>query len=126
MSSRYDERERGRNDRRSESDYSRSYGERPDMRYGYAGERESEKYTRELGSDRDRFWQDTSDYQGGRENYGQRGRENYSRGGGENYGQRGRASYDRAGRENYWGGGWENEHDDRSRYGNPIGGSGFE
>ena len=115
MSSRYDERERGRNDRRSESDYSRSYGERPDMRYGYAGERESEKYTRELGSDRDRFWQDTSDYQRGRENYGR-----------ESYGRSGRENYGRGGREGYWGGGWENEHDERSRYGNPVGGSGFE
>lgn len=94
MSSRYNERERRRNDRL----------------IGYAGETESERYTRELGSDRDRFWQDTSDYQGRRENYGQGGRENYSRGG----------------REGYWGGGWENEHDERSRYGNPIGGSGFE
>jgi hypothetical protein len=114
MSSRYDERERGRNDRRSESDYNRSYGERPDMRYGYAGERESEKYTRELGSDRDRFWQDTSDYQRGRENYGR-----------ESYGRSGRENYGRGGREGYWGGGWENEHDERSRYGNPVGGSGF-
>lgn len=84
----------------SESDYGRpSYGS------GGSGgrERESERYGRESGSGR-----------GGRE-YGA-GRSSRGRGG----------DYQSGGREGYWGGGWENERDERSRYGNPIGGSGFE
>jgi osmotically-inducible protein OsmY len=36
------------------------------------------------------------------------------------------SEYGSSGREGYWGGGWENERNERSRYGNPIGGSGFE
>jgi osmotically-inducible protein OsmY len=69
--------------------------------YGYSGEPEAEKYTRHLGSDRNRFAMGSSDE------------------------YRNRGEYDR-GRQGYWGRGWENEHDERSRYGNPMGGSGFE
>jgi osmotically-inducible protein OsmY len=88
--------------RRSESEYGGSYGERSENKYGYAGEPEAEKYTRRLGSDRDRFSMGSSDeYRRNRDEY-------------------------RGGREGYWGRGWENERDERSRYGNPIGGSGFE
>lgn len=46
--------------------------------------------------------------------------------GGRYSSRRGGSEYGSSGREGYWGGGWENERDDRSRYGNPIGGSGFE
>jgi osmotically-inducible protein OsmY len=109
MSTRWDrDYDRGAQDyrRRSESEYGGSYGERSENQYGYAGEPESEKYTRRLGSDRNRFSMGSSD--------------EYRRNRGENRGE-----YDR-GREGYWGRGWENEHDERSRYGNPTGGSGFE
>jgi osmotically-inducible protein OsmY len=105
MSTRYDRNyDRGDEDyrRRSESEYGGSYGERSENKYGYAGEPEAEKYTRRLGSDRSRFRMGSSD--------------EYRSNRGEN----------RGGREGYWGGGWENERDERSRYGNPVGGSGFE
>jgi len=105
MSSRYDrDYDRGARDdrRRSEQEYGGSYGERSESMYGYAGEPEAEKYTRRLGSDRNRFRMGSSDEY-----------------------RRNRGEY-RGGREGYWGGGWENEHDERSRYGNPMGGSGFE
>jgi osmotically-inducible protein OsmY len=112
MASRYDrdndrDYDRGAQDyRRRESEYGRgSYGERSESMYGDAGETEADKYTRRLGSDRNRFSMGSSD------EYRNRG---------EN-----RGDYDR-GREGYWGRGWENEHNERSRYGNPIGGSGFE
>jgi osmotically-inducible protein OsmY len=105
MSSRYDrDYDRGGQEdrRRSRQEYGGSYGERSESMYGYAGEPEAEKYTRHLGSDRNRFAMGSSDeYRRNRGEYG-------------------------GGREGYWGGGWENEHDERSRYGNPIGGSGFE
>ena len=105
MSQRYDrDYDRGAQDyrRRNEQDYGGSYGERSESMYGYAGEPEAEKYTRHLGSDRSRFSMGSSDeYRRNRGEYG-------------------------GGREGYWGGGWENEHDERSRYGNPVGGSGFE
>lgn len=111
MSQRYDrDYDRGGQDyrRRNEQEYGGSFGERSERMYGYAGEPEAEKYTRHLGSDRNRFAMGSSDeYRRNRDEY---------RGGGEN----------RGGREGYWGGGWENEHDERSRYGNPMGGSGFE
>jgi len=45
---------------------------------------------------------------------------------GGRYSSRRGSEYGSSGREGYWGGGWENERDERSRYGNPIGGSGFE
>lgn len=109
MSTRWDrDYDRGAQDyrRRSESEYGGSYGERSENMYGYAGEPEAEKYTRRLGSDRNRFSMGSSD------EYGRNRSEN-------------RGEYDR-GREGYWGRGWENERDERSRYGNPIGGSGFE
>lgn len=116
MSSRYDrDYDRGARDydrggeddrRRSRQEYGGSYGERSESMYGYAGEPEAEKYTRHLGSDRSRFAMGSSD--------------EYRRNRGENRGEY------RGGREGYWGSGWENEHDERSRYGNPIGGSGFE
>ena len=105
MSQRYDrDYDRGAQDyrRRNEQEYGGSYGERSENMYGYAGEPEAEKYTRRLGSDRNRFAMGSSDeYRRNRDEY-------------------------RGGREGYWGGGWENERDERSRYGNPIGGSGFE
>src|ERR1044072_6007760 len=105
MSSRYErDYDRGGRDdlRRSEQEYGGSYGERSERMYGYAGEPEAEKYTRHLGSDRSRFAMGSSDeYRRNRGEYG-------------------------GGREGYWGRGWKNEHDERSRYGNPIGGSGFE
>ena len=110
MSRRYDrDYDRGaQGDRnRSEREYGGSYGERSDSMFGYAGEPEAEKYTRRLGSDRDRFRMGSSDEY--RSNRGEH-----------------RGGEYRGGREGYWGGGWENEHDERSRYGNPIGGSGFE
>jgi osmotically-inducible protein OsmY len=109
MSTRWDrDYDRGAQDyrRRSESEYGGSYGERSENQYGYAGEPESEKYTRRLGSDRNRFQMGSSD--------------EYRRNRSEIRGE-----YDR-GREGYWGRGWENEHDERSRYGNPTGGAGFE
>ena len=108
MSTRYDrDYDRGAQDyRRRESEYGGSYGERSENQYGYAGEPEAEKYTRRLGSDRSRFAMGSSD--------------EYRNNRSENRGE-----YDR-GREGYWGRGWENERDERSRYGNPIGGSGFE
>lgn len=115
MSSRYDrDYDRGARDdrRRSEQEYGGSYGERSESIYGYAGEPEAEKYTRHLGSDRNRFTMGSSD--------------EYRRNRGEYRGGEYRGGQDRGGREGYWGGGWENEHDERSRYGNPIGGSGFE
>ena len=105
MSQRYDrDYDRGARDdrRRSEQEYGGSYGERSDRMFGYAAEPEAEKYTRRLGSDRNRFAMGSSDEY-----------------------RRNRGEY-RGGREGYWGGGWENEHDERSRYGNPMGGSGFE
>src|SRR5689334_12551596 len=113
MSTRYDrDYDRGAQDdrRRSESEYGGSYGERSENMYGYAGEREADKYTRRLGSDRNRFAMGSSD--------------EYRRNRYENRDEY-RGESDR-GRQGYWGRGWENEHDDRSRYGNPIGGSGFE
>ncbi len=120
MSSRYDrDYDRGARDdrRRSEQEYGGSYGERSERMYGYAGEPEAEKYTRHLGSDRNRFTMGSSDeYRRNRGEYG----------GGEYRGSEYRGGQDRGGRQGYWGGGWENEHDERSRYGNPIGGSGFE
>ncbi len=105
MSSRYDrDYDRGARDdrRRSEQEYGGSYGERSERMYGYAGEPEAEKYTRRLGSDRNRFSMGSSD--------------EYRRNRGEYRG----GEY-RGGREGYWGGGWENERDERSRYGNPSG-----
>ena len=83
------------------SDYDRSYGERSEgrSRYGGGRERQSGRYGRE----------------GGTGGLGYGGRSSSSRG-----------DYGSSGREGYWGGGWENERDERSRYGNPIGGSGFE
>ena len=107
MSRRYDrDYDRGAQDdrRRSEQEYGGSYGERSESMYGYAGETEADKYTRRLGSDRSRFAMGSSD--------------EYRRNRGD--------EYRRGGRQGYWGGGWENERDERSRYGNPIGGSGFE
>src|ERR1041385_7104595 len=103
MSTRYDrDNDRGQDyRRRSEQEYGGSYGERSESMYGYSGEPEAEKYTRHLGSDRNRFAMGSSDE------------------------YRNRGEYDR-GRQGYWGRGWENEHDERSRYGNPMGGSGFE
>ena len=105
MSQRYDrDYDRGAQDyrRRNEQEYGGSYGERSESMYGYSGEPEAEKYTRRLGSDRSRFAMGSSDeYRRNRGEYG-------------------------GGREGYWGSGWEDEHDERSRYGNPIGGSGFE
>jgi osmotically-inducible protein OsmY len=84
-----------------------------------------------LGSDYDRSYRERSEGRYGSGGGRERGSERYGRGGGE-YG-RGRSSswgrggdYQSGGREGYWGGGWENERDERSRYGNPIGGSGFE
>src|ERR1044072_2733389 len=123
MSSRYDrDYDRGGRDdrRRSEQEYGGSYGERSERMYGYAGEPEAEKYTRHLGSDRGRFAMGSSDEY--RRNRGESRGGEY-RGGSDEY--RGGGEY-RGGRQGYWGGGWENEHDERSRYGNPIGGSGFE
>src|SRR5690242_7384027 len=111
MSTRYDrDNDRGQDyRRRNGQEYGGSYGERSESMYGYSGEPEAEKYTRHLGSDRNRFQMGSSDeYRRNRDEY-QRNRDEY-----------------RGGRQGYWGGGWENEHDDRSRYGNPIGGSGFE
>jgi osmotically-inducible protein OsmY len=108
MSTRWDrDYDRGAQDyrRRSESEYGGSYGERSENMYGYAGEPEAEKYTRRLGSDRNRFSMGSSDEYRNRGEY--------------------RGEY-RGGREGYWGAGWENERDERSRYGNPVGGSGFE
>ena len=88
-------------DRSTGSGYGRSYGERSEGRYGYGGrERESERYGREGGISGGEY-------------------------GGRSSGRRG-GEYQSGGREGYWGGGWENERDERSRYGNPIGGSGFE
>ena len=117
MSSRYDrDYDRGRDDRgqdfrrRSESEYGGSYGERSESMFGYAGEPEAEKYTRRLGSDRNRFQMGSSDEYRNRESRNDRND---------------RSDYDR-GRQGYWGRGWENEHNERSRYGNPMGGSGFE
>lgn len=129
MSRRYDrDYDRGGEDdhRRSEQEYGGSYGQRSEGMYGYAGEPEAEKYTRHLGSDRSRFQMGSSDeYRRNRgENRGgeYRGGGGEYRGGGSEY----RGGQERGGRQGYWGGGWENEHDERSRYGNPIGGSGFE
>jgi len=104
MSQRYDrDYDRGQDyRRRSDQEYGGSYGERSESMYGYAGEPEAEKYTRHLGSDRNRFSMGNSDEYRNRD-------ENRTRG-----------------RQGYWGRGWENEHDERSRYGNPQGGSGFE
>jgi len=121
MSQRYDRNyDRGGQDdrRRSEQEYGGSYGERSESMYGYAGEPEAEKYTRHLGSDRSRFW-------GGSDDYRSSNRDDYRSGGRDEYRSSGRGQY-RSGREGYWGGGWENERDERSRYGNPVGGSGFE
>ena len=115
MSSRYDrDYDRGARDdrRRSEQEYGGSYGELSERMFGYAGEPEAEKYTRHLGSDRSRFAMGSSDEY-------RRNRDEYPRG------EYPRGEY-RGGRQGYWGGGWENERDERSRYGNPIGGSGFE
>lgn len=117
MSTRNDDRDYDRGSqnygRRSESDYGRSdfgrsFGDRSDRMIGDAGETEADRYTRQLGSDRDRFWGDTSRDYDRSDRYRDRNREQ------------------NRGREGYWGRGWENERDDRSRYGNPIGGSGFE
>src|ERR1041385_8580632 len=104
MSTKYDrDDDRGQDyRRRSEQEYGGSYGERSESMYGYAGEPEAEKYTRHLGSDRNRFRMGSSDE------------------------YRNRGDYGNTGRQGYWGRGWENEHDERSRYGNPQGGSGFE
>ena len=108
MSSRYDrDNDRGQDyRRRSEQEYGGSYGERSESMYGYSGEPEAEKYTRHLGSDRNRFTMGSSD------EYRNRGES--------------RGDYGSGGRQGYWGRGWENEHNERSRYGNPMGGSGFE
>ena len=109
MSTRYDrDYDRGEWDdrRRSEPEYGGSYGERSERMFGYAGEPEAEKYTRQLGSDRNRFRMAGSD--------------EYRRNRGES-----RHESDR-GRQGYWGRGWEDEHNERSRYGNPVGGSGVE
>ena len=112
MSQRYDrDYDRGAQDyrRRNEQEYGGSYGERSESMYGYSGEPEAEKYTRRLGSDRSRFAMGSSDeYRRNRDEY-RRDRDEY-----------------RGGRKGYWGSGWEDEHDERSRYGNPVGGSGFE
>ena len=118
MSSRYDrDYDRGQDfRRRSEPEYGGSYGERSESMFGYAGEPEAEKYTRRLGSDRNRFQMGSSDEYRNRESRNDR---DYDRG-------YDRSDYGRSGRQGYWGRGWENEHDERSRYGNPIGGSGFE
>ena len=104
MTSRYDDRDYDRDrqnyGRRSESDFGRST----------------------FGSDLDRSSYG-SDY--GR-SYGERSGRRYGRGRdreSERYDREDRMS---GGRQGYWGGGWENERDERSRYGNPIGGSGFE
>ena len=148
MPTRYDDRDdrdydRGSRNygRRSESDYDRSgweygrsssdfnhgsdFGRATESNYGRSG---SDYGRSSLGSDYDRPYGERSEGRyrsGGRE----RGSERYGREG--EYG-RGRSSmgrggeYGSSGREGYWGGGWENERDERSRYGNPIGGSGFE
>src|SRR5678816_772600 len=115
MSNRYDrDYDRGAQDyrRRNEEEYGGSYGERSESMYGYAGEPEAEKYTRHLGSDRGRFAMGSSD--------------EYRRNRGQYRGGEYRGGQERGGRQGYWGGGWENEHDERSRYGNPTGGSGVE
>ena len=152
MSTRYDDRDYDREydrgtqnyGRRSESDYGRSgsdygrtssdfsqgsdYGRTTESNYG----RSSDYGRSSFGSDYDRSSGERSE---GRSRYGGRGRESERYGreggmGGREYGGRsswGRGSeYGSSGREGYWGGGWENQRDDRSRYGNPIGGSGFE
>ena len=110
MATRYDDRDYDRDydrgtqnyGRRSESDYDRSYGERSEgrSRYGGGRERESGRYGREGGTSEREY-------------------------GGRSSSRRG-SDYGSSGREGYWGGGWENERDERSRYGNPIGASGFE
>src|ERR1043166_5944856 len=70
--------------------------------YGYAGEPEAEKYTTHLGCHPTPSTMSSSDE------------------------YRNRGDYGNTGRQGYWGRGWENVHDERSRYGNPQGGSGFE
>ena len=93
---------------RSGSDFSHGsdYGRTTESNYG----RSSDYGRSSFGFDYDRPYSERSE---GRSRYGGRQRES---------GRFGREG----GREGYWGGGWENERDERSRYGNPIGGSGFE
>ena len=139
MSSRYDDRDFDRDDenfgRRSESDYGRSWS---GMDYG----RSSSDYGRSSfgsdfgrpGSDYGRSYGERSRGRSGwsgreRESGGRYGREGGEGGlggyGGSSWGRGG--EYQSGGREGYWGGGWENERgEQRSRYGNPVGGSGFE
>lgn len=147
MSTRYDDRDYDRDrqnyGRRSESDYggSRSgwdygrsssdfsqgsdYGRTTESNYGRSG---SDYGRSSLGSDYDRS--SYGERSEGRYGYGgrERGSERYGREGGVRggYSSRRGSEYGSSGREGYWGGGWENERDERSRYGNPIGGSGFE
>src|ERR1051325_5501996 len=105
MSTRWDrDYDRGAQDNRhrSESEYGGSYSERSENQYGYAGEPEAEKYTRRLGSDRNRFQMGSSDEYRNRES--RNDRNDYDRG-----------DYGRSGRQGYWGRGWEKEHDERSR-----------
>ena len=119
MANRYEDRDYDRdpqNWRRSESDSGRSWS---GLDYG----RSRSDYGRSsFGSDLDRSSYG-SDYgrssSGQRSDYGGRSEGRYGSGGRER-------ESERYGREGYWGGGWENERDERSRYGNPIGGSGFE
>lgn len=140
MSTRYDDRDYDRDydrgtqnyGRRSESDRGRSsgwdygrsssdfsqgsdYGRTTESNYG----RSSDYGRSSFGSDYDRSYGERSE---GRSRYGGRERESgrYGREGGRG------GDYGSRGREGYWGGGWENERDERSRYGNPVGGSGFE
>lgn len=133
MSSRYDDRDYDRDTenfgRRSESDYGRSWS---GMDYGRSG---SDYGRSSFDSDYGR----SSGERGGRYGYGgrERGTEGHGREGGMG-GEYGRSSRRRddeyesgsrgggGGRQGYWGGGWENERNERSRYGNPVGGSGFE
>lgn len=147
MSTRYDDRDDDRDygrgnrnyGRRPESDYGRSsgwdygrsssdfshgadYGRATESNYG----RSSDYGRSTFGSDLDRSYGERSE---GRSRYGS-GREResgrYGREYGDRYSSRRGSDYGTSGREGYWGGGWENERDERSRYGNPIGGSGFE
>lgn len=153
MSTRYDDRDYDRDydrgtrnyGRRSESDYDRSgwdygrsssdfshgtdYGRSTESNYGRSGS----DYRSSLGSDYDRSY--GGERSEGRYGYGGRERESgrrYGREGGRGQESSGRypsrrgSEYGSSGRQGYWGGGWENERDERSRYGNPIGGSGFE
>jgi len=140
MSTRYNDRDddRGRNyGRRPESDFDRSgwdYGRSSsDFSHGADFGRSTESLYDRSRSDygRSSFGSDYSrPYgrygSGGRERESERyGREGGMSSGGRHSSRRG-SEYGSSGREGYWGGGWENERDERSRYGNPIGGSGFE